>query len=239
MGEQSGEGEAKDASAGESLGDGQSMPLPCPDCPRSFGSQRGLSQHRRSAHGENYFKQLATVGKQKKKGRWTPGEVTAMSLAEAQYLTSCQAQPSERELAAYLSGLFPSRSTEAIRGRRKTTEWSESVREHLRTINGEANPACDTTEGIDDSETEDRQHEALRVLVLQLGQKLSRLTIDFSNEEVVNRAEIFDEAFATWHALLGSGNRPLENPSMRRSGTECKHKSSQRERRAGRTPEGY
>ena len=52
----------------------------CPECSRAFGSERGLSQHRRRAHPSEYHAENMPVAKTK--ARWDHEELLILAHAE-------------------------------------------------------------------------------------------------------------------------------------------------------------
>ena len=83
----------------------------CPECLRHFGSQRGLSLHRRRAHPEEYH--LANVPKQRKKARWEHEEMVLLARTELEMQAAGQVNVKR------LAEAFPDRTYESIRGVRK------------------------------------------------------------------------------------------------------------------------
>ena len=58
----------------------------CPECHRHFGSQRGLSIHRRTAHPKEY--NLENVPKERKKARWDHEEMVLLPRREIDLLAT-------------------------------------------------------------------------------------------------------------------------------------------------------
>ena len=94
----------------------------CPDCLRQFGSIRGLSQHRRRAHPEEYH--LENVPKERKKARWDHEEMVLLARREIDLL----AAGGRVNVNKCLTEAFPNRTLEAIKGVRKRPAYKELLR---------------------------------------------------------------------------------------------------------------
>ena len=89
----------------------------CGECGRSFSTKTGLGVHRRAAHAEAFHAQAAQLNEQVKR-RWT--------LEEKQLLARFDSGD-EKKTVKDLQALMPSRTVEAIKGRRKTREHQDMV----------------------------------------------------------------------------------------------------------------
>lgn len=91
----------------------------CVECSRTFRGKRGLSQHRRRAHPEEYFSGLEALKINALGGRrrWTEEEMKLLAREEVRLLRSGPITPGE--LLIRLHDRFPDRTVEAIKGRRK------------------------------------------------------------------------------------------------------------------------
>ena len=74
--------------------------LQCLDCERQFAAQRGLSQHRRSAHPDEYH--LAHVPKERKKARWEHEEMVFLVRKEIDMARAAAGKVNVRQLVALI-----------------------------------------------------------------------------------------------------------------------------------------
>ena len=95
-------------------------------CARAFTTQRGLSQHARRTHPAEYHEKAQAADAAKSRRTWSSEEIYLLAKTEAD-LVVAGVSLSAREWAERLSK-SSTRSVEAIRGRRKTTNYTALVR---------------------------------------------------------------------------------------------------------------
>ncbi|KAA0202280.1 hypothetical protein HAZT_HAZT008519 [Hyalella azteca] len=116
--------------------DGNPAPAPvhlCPECGRAFTSARGLGAHRRRAHANEYHAEAALAHRSRGSGNWTDEEKAMLARAEATLIYEGRFRPTSANLQ--LAGVFPSRTDQAIKARRRTADHKTRVREIVDELN--------------------------------------------------------------------------------------------------------
>ena len=92
--------------------------LVCPECQRAFKGKRGLAQHRRGKHPEEYH--LENVPQPRKKARWDQEELFILAKTELALRRS-----GVKFINQALLEVTPGRTLEAIKGTRKSRKYQE------------------------------------------------------------------------------------------------------------------
>ena len=101
------------------------MSFVCPDCSRAFGSQRGLTLHRRRAHEEAFHAE--NLPKQRVKARWDPEELCMLANLE---ISLDERPPGDRRgINQILIGHHPGRTLESIKCARKSQRYRDLIQE--------------------------------------------------------------------------------------------------------------
>ena len=101
------------------------MSFVCPDCSRAFGSQRGLTLHRRRAH-EGVF-HAENLPKQRVRARWDPEALCMLANLE---ISLDERPPGDRRgINQILIEHHPGRTLESIKCVRKSQRYRDLIRE--------------------------------------------------------------------------------------------------------------
>ncbi|GBL83240.1 hypothetical protein AVEN_165428-1 [Araneus ventricosus] len=112
----------------------------CPDCSRSFSTKIGLGVHSRRQHPQQ-FHERALVTSRQKKARWTDAD--CHRLAEARIVSStCDPVININQI---LRNLFPSRTLEAIKGKRRAPDYRRLVEEKIELLRSNPSAIPSTT----------------------------------------------------------------------------------------------
>ncbi|KAF8784079.1 Retrovirus-related Pol polyprotein type-2 like protein, partial [Argiope bruennichi] len=113
------------------------LPFQCPWCTRSFTSKIGLGVHKRSAHPTEFHDDAANTCQ--KKARWTDPDIHRLADAEARIVQKSYSSK-VTNINLTLHNLFPSRTLESIKSRRKNAAYKKLVEEKLLLLT--SGPAC-------------------------------------------------------------------------------------------------
>ncbi|GBN67769.1 hypothetical protein AVEN_100167-1 [Araneus ventricosus] len=96
----------------------------CPECPRVFSTLRGLGVHLRSKHPDSFHAERLELLETSGKARWSKQEIERLGVAEA---TVRFQHPHATNINQLLLNVFPGRTLESIKGRRRDATYKTLV----------------------------------------------------------------------------------------------------------------